>query len=121
MDIQGSRPKRDRPFFVDLLIIGAAIAALMYGGLRLLARTHTAWEHRYGEKPTPAATSGWTIAQEAEYQRLRAEALERRLRYDSNQPATLPGPVPMRNRRCIDGILFAEVDGAITNVGRCRR
>lgn len=121
MDVHNSRPKRDRPIFVDLLIIGLAIVALTYGGLRLLAKTHSAWQSRYGEPLTTAAASGWTIEQEAEYQRLRAEMLERRLRHEATHPATLPDPELIKNSRCIDGVLFAEVQGAITNVGRCRR
>lgn len=130
MDEKASRRPGDRPLFVDLLVIGAVLVALMYGGLQLLGRTHLAWADRYGSspKPTPAVApprqgpggNAWTVEQEAEYQRLRAEMLERRLKHEG---LATPGSdaQPMRNQRCIDGVLFAEVDGAITNIGRCPR
>ncbi len=117
--------------FVDLLVIGGVLIALMYGGLQLLGRTHLAWADRYGDSPKPAhpATaarapkpgSGWTVEQEAEYQRLRAEALERRLKHEGAGAPPASEVESLKGQRCIDGVLFAEVDGAITNVGRCPR
>ncbi|MGJ4801772.1 hypothetical protein [Luteimonas sp. SDU82] len=122
MDVQGSsRPKRDRPIFVDILLIGAVMAALMYGGLRLLGSTHDAWAARYGSKPAPAPTRNaqatrpppptrtWTAADDAEYWRLKAEAEARRRQYESMQ----------RNTRCIDGTLFHVEGSSYTSAGRC--
>lgn len=120
MDVQHSRPKRDRPIFVDIMLIGAVMAALMYGGLRLLGKTHDAWDMRYGdaptpeapaEAPTPAAKPGkpWTAADDAEYYRLKAEAEARRRRYEGSSG----------NTRCIDGTLFRVEGNSYTSLGRC--
>lgn len=54
MDRYRPKPKRDRPLFLDILIIGAAIAALMYGGLHLLGKTRNAWDARNAERQTRA-------------------------------------------------------------------
>jgi hypothetical protein len=119
MDDRGARPKRDRPIFFDLLLIAAVMAFLMWGGLKLLARTHSAWDTRYGDRAEPppaalppAATQAvkWSEADEAEYARLKKEAEQRLRAFEANEQHTT---------RCIAGTLF-KVDGnSYTNVGRC--
>lgn len=120
MDDQHSRPKRDRPIFVDIMLIGAVMAALMYGGLRLLGKTHDAWDVRYGDAPAAAAVEPtpapapkpgkpWTAADDAEYYRLKAEAEARRRRYEGSAG----------NTRCIDGTLFRVEGNSYTSLGRC--
>lgn len=119
MDERGARPERDRPIFFDLLLIAAVMVFLMWGGLKLLARTHTAWDTRYGDraKPPPAGlpaatpqTIGWTQADEAEYLRLKKEAEQRLRAYEAAQN---------RNTRCIAGTLFEVNGNSYTNIGRC--
>lgn len=139
MDAPTIRPVRDRPVFVDLLVIAALLAGLMYGGLQLLGRTHVAWEARYGDQvetatpseiregaavlassssaaPSRQSTStqqaprrGWTAADDAELERLRAEAAARLRAYEART----------RNTRCIDGTLFKVEGSTYTNIGRC--
>lgn len=116
MNERTARRRRDRPIFFDIIVIGLAIVALMYGGLRLLSRTHDAWDARYGEKrPTsrqalaatePQRTQGWTAADDEEYFRLKAEAAERKKRHEANT-------------RCINGTLFRIEGSSYTNIGRC--
>ncbi|WP_202843421.1 hypothetical protein [Luteimonas saliphila] len=120
MDVQTKRPPRDRPVFIDIMIIGAVIAALMFAGLKLLGETHLAWNERYGDvpaaeppppPPAPAMTQGraWTAADDAEYLRLKAEAAERGRRYEE----------AMRDTRCINGTRFKIEGSTYTSVGRC--
>jgi hypothetical protein len=125
MDVQNSRPKQDRPIFLDLLLIAAVMAFLMWGGLRLLGRTHVAWDDRNTERATrteaiqQAAARGRADYERAEADHRQAAALQqleqiRRARAEMEQREAR-----MRNRRCLHGILFAEIDGVLTNIGRC--
>lgn len=121
MDRPTKPQRRERPLFLDIAIIGLSIAALMYGGLRLLSRTHDAWDARYGDQPRsqmpapPAAAaakppiSTWTAADEAELQQLRKEARDRKRAYEAKAMKT----------RCINGTLFRIEGSSYTNIGRC--
>lgn len=119
MDDRGARPKRDRPIFLDLLLTAAVMVFLMWGGLKLLARTHSAWDTRYGDRAEPppstlteATTQNveWTEADEAEYVRLKKEAEQRLRAYEAAQN---------RNTRCIAGTLFEVNGNSYENIGRC--
>lgn len=112
------RPTRERRGALEIFLIGAVVAGLFYGGLRLIGDTHVAFDARKAERQQrfqeareasmPKAAT-WGPDQEAEYSRLKAEAEERRKRYEAEQQDT----------RCIGGTLF-KIDGnSYTNIGRC--
>lgn len=117
MDVKHSRPRRDRPIFIDIVLIGAVMAALMYGGLRLLGKTHDAWDVRYGDAPAahvdPDPVAEPDAAVRRDLARRQLEAIR------AHRQQLEQAQAGMKNRRCVGGVIFAEVDGVLTNVGRC--
>lgn len=125
MDVQTSRAKRDRPLFLDLLLIAAVMAFLMWGGLRLLGRTHVAWEDRNAERATrteaiqQAAARGLAESKRVASERKREAASRQLDQIRQTRMQLEQQEARLRNKRCLHGILFAEIDGVLTNVGRC--
>lgn len=122
MDVQQSRRPRDRPLFLDLLLIAAVMAFLMWGGLTLLGRTHAAWDARSTERATRAesirlaAERGIAESKQVKADRNRA-LVEQRLQQIRDERERQEARI--RKGRCVHGILFAEIDGALTNIGKC--
>lgn len=115
MDAQQQRPKPDRPIFIDIMLIGAAMAALLYSGARLLGETRIAWNAREAEKAKDAAVRSAIVAEAGH-----AEEARRQLeRIQAERARIEAAQARWKNRRCVGNVLFAEVDGELRNVGRC--
>lgn len=100
-----------RPSIWPTLLIGAVLAAVVAGGVHLLAQTRQRWESNRSDRAERAA------AFERDWQQQQARAAEReKARLESRQqPPVLP-PVYSDNLRCLNGQLFRRLPNGWENL-----
>lgn len=114
MERQRRPERRERTGIIQIVLIGAVLAAALFGGLHLLGSTRKAWDARRDERFQRAESirTSANAAREAQ-----AEAM-RRSRVDALQRMKLQEAQELKEGRlrCINGQIFRRLENGWENV-----
>lgn len=106
--------RRERTGIIQIVLIGAVLAAAVFGGLHLLGSTRKAWDARNDERFQRAETirTAANAAREAQLEAIR------RSRADALQQLRLEEAKALQEGRlrCINGQIFRRLENGWENV-----
>ena len=106
--------RRERTGIVQIMVIGAVLAAALYGGVRLLGNTHAAWDQRQAARKA-YATEIRNASREARAQEESDIAEAKLLQLVEHRRNRARG-LADGSLRCINGQLFKRLENGWENL-----
>jgi hypothetical protein len=117
VNMERQTTRRERTGLLQIVAIGIVLAAALWGGLTLLAKTHAAWDAREAKKATDAARIAATAPEQERENRAA------RLRYEMAKSYAEDASDEQVRRlfrqgklKCVHGVLFRKIDNGWENV-----